>query len=533
MVTVKLGNWSLGFGADMNNGHKKPLALIIIDGWGFSDEQKGNAIALARTPNYDEICEKYPRTNLAASGVRVGLTPESPGNSEVGHLNLGTGRVVKTKRATVAEAVNTGEFFDNEVLKKAFATAKRNDSAVHFIGLLSDGEIHSSLGNLFALLRMAKNEGITEKAYIHAVLDGRDVPQRTADIYVEATEIKLADIGLGKIATLCGRSYAMDKSQNWDKTARTFTMLVHGEGERAFDAITAIRGSYLRGINDEFVQPIVLEEIRGIPVAKIQTGDVVIYFNHRSDGMRQIVKALSLTDTAEITTFGKPQIETVCLTEYDRKYNLPVAFHIKEEANALAQVFADNGILNCRLTETEKYAHVTYFFNGGVETEHPCEQRVLVPSPKVLTNEIQPEMGCFKVTDKLLRGLEAGENDVFIVNLAAADLIAHTGNLEKTIQAVQFVDTCLGSIVSKIHEVGGIAMITSDHGNCEQMSDLTNGKPHKSHTTNPVPFHLVANHTNGLKLRENGALEDVAPTILGILGIEKPIEMTGNDLRTE
>lgn len=531
MVTVKFGNWSLGFSSDMNNGQKRPIALIIIDGWGFSAEQKGNAIALARTPNYDEICANYPHTVLAASGTRVGLTPDSPGNSEIGHLNLGTGRVVKTKRARVAEAIKSGEFFNNQVLKNAFADAQTNDSAIHFIGLLSDGEVHSSFESLFALLRMAKREGIREKVYVHAILDGRDVPQRTADIYVEATEIKLADIGLGEIATLCGRSYAMDKSQNWDKTARAFTMLVHSEGERAIDAVSTIRSSYLRGISDEFIQPIILENDSGRPVATIRNGDVVIYFNHRSDGMRQIVKALSLTDANELTTFGKPQIKTVCLTEYDRKYNLPVAFQAQEETNALAQIFAKNGILNCRLTETEKYAHVTYFFNGGIDIEHPCEQRVLVPSPKVITNEIQPEMGCFKVTDKLLRGLEAGENDVFIVNLAAADLIAHTGNLEKTIQAVQFVDTCLGGIVNKIKEIGGIAMITSDHGNCEEMSDLMTGKPHNSHTTNPVPFHLVANHTNGLKLRQNGALEDVAPTILGLLGIKKPDEMTGNDLR--
>ena len=532
MVTVKLGNWSLGFSSNMDDGRKRPLALIIIDGWGYSPEQKGNAIALARTPNYDEICTNYPQTTLAAAGSRVGLTPETPGNSEIGHLNLGTGRVVKTKRARVSEAINSGEFFENEALKEAFATAKNNNASIHLIGLLSDGEVHSSTENLFSLIRMAKNEGINEKVYIHGILDGRDVPQRTADIYVEATEIKLAEIGLGKIATLCGRSYAMDKNQNWDKTAKAFTMLVHGEGERAYDAISAIRGSYLRGINDEFIQPIVLEREAGIPITKVQDGDVVIYFNHRSDRMKQLVKALSLSDSDELTTFGKPSVTTVCLTEYDRKYKLPVAFQTQQETNALAQVFANNGILNCRLTETEKYQHITYFFNGGVETEHACEQRVVVPSPKVVTSE-KPEMACFKVTDKLLRGLEAGENDVFIVNLAAADLLAHTGNLEKTIQAVQFVDTCLGGIINKIKEVGGVAMITSDHGNCEEMSDLMTGKPNNSHTKNPVPFHLVANHTNGLKLRDDGALEDVAPTILGILGIEKPDEMTGNDLRTE
>lgn len=530
MATVKLGNWSLGFGSNMRNGHtKKPLALIIIDGWGYSAETQGNAIALAHTPNYDEIRAKYPHTLLAASGSRVGLTNNAPGSSEVGHLNLGTGRIVQTKRSKVVDAIKSGGFFENEVLKANFAKAKDKGTAVHLIGLVSDGDVHSSIDSLFALLRMAKKFGLKD-VFVHCILDGRDVQQRTADIYIEALEIKLADIGVGKIATLCGRQYAMDKSLNWERTARAYTMLVHAEGERSGDAVTAIRGSYLRGISDEFIQPVILEESPGLPTAKIKNDDSVIFFNHRADRMRQLVKSLTTSDANEFSAFGKPTINAVCLTEYDRKFNLPVAFKNSEENNALAHVFAENGVLNCRLTETEKYAHVTYFFNGGVEIEHPCEQRVLIPSTRILPNE-KPEMGSFKVTDKLLRGLEAGENDVFIVNLAAADLIAHSGNLEKTIEAVQFVDTCLGGIVNKINEIGGIALITSDHGNCEEMSDLTTGEPNNSHTTNPVPFHLVANNLNGLKLRENGALEDVAPTILGLLGLKKPIEMTGNDLR--
>ncbi len=530
MAKVKLGNWSLEFGSGMNNGHsKKPLALIIVDGWGSSAQTRGNAIALAHTPNYAEICAKYPQTLLAASGSRVGLTKNAPGSSEVGHLNLGTGRIVQTKRSKVVDAIKSGGFFENEVLKTNFASAKEKGTAIHLIGLVSDGDVHSSIDSLFALLRMAKKFGLKD-VFVHAILDGRDVSQRTADIYIEAVEIKLADIGIGKVATLCGRQYAMDKGGNWERTARSFTMLVHGEGERSGDAVTAIRGSYLRGISDEFIQPVILEESPENPVATIKNDDTVIFFNHRADRMRQLVKALAISENAEFSAFGKPKINAVCLTEYDRKFNLPVAFKTSEERNALAHVFAENGVLNCRLTETEKYAHVTYFFNGGVEIEHPCEQRVLVPSPKVSTNE-KPEMGSFKVTDKLLRGLEAGENDVFIVNLAAADLIAHSGNLEKTIEAVQFVDTCLGGIVGKIREVGGIALITSDHGNCEEMSNLTTGEPNNSHTTNPVPFHLVANNLNGLKLRENGALEDVAPTILGLLGIKKPNEMTGTDLR--
>ncbi len=508
----------------------RPLALIIIDGWGHSPKREGNAIALANTPVYDAICAKYPYTLLAASGMRVGLTPDTPGNSEVGHLNIGAGRIVQTDISRISNAVKTRKFFENIVLKEAFEYAKKNDSSVHLIGLLSDGEVHSSPENLFSLLRMSKNEGL-KNVFVHPILDGRDVSPRTADIYAEALEIKMADIGIGRIATLCGRYYAMDKGNNWERTARVYTMLVHSEGERATDAVSAIRGSFLRGISDEFIQPIILEEESGAPVASIKTGDVVIFFNHRSDRMRQLVKSLAVSDSNDFAAFGKPHIKTVCLTEYDRTFNLPVAFRQENEDNVLAKVFADNGVLNCRITETEKYAHLTYFFNGGVELEHPCEQRVLVPSPKQTTAETSPEMACFKVTDKLLRGLEAGENDVFIINLSAPDMVAHTGNLEKTIEAVQFVDTCLGGIVEKIRAVGGIALITSDHGNCEEMADLLTGEPNNLHTSNPVPFHFVDEQANGLKLRDGGALEDVAPTILGILGIEKPEEMTGKDLR--
>jgi 2,3-bisphosphoglycerate-independent phosphoglycerate mutase len=323
----------------------------------------------------------------------------------------------------------------------------------------------------------------------------------------------------------------MDRAGNWERTARAYTMLVHAEGERAFDAVSAIRSSFLRGITDEFIQPIVLEKDEGEPVATVKNGDVVIFFNHRGDRMRQLVKSLSVRDETDIASLNKPIIETICLTEYDREFGLPVAFKQEAEERSLAQVFAENGVLNCRVTETEKYAHVTYFFNGGAEGENACEQRVIVPSLKKMSLEISPEMSCFKVTDKLLRAMEADENDVFIVNLAASDMVAHSGNLEKTIESVQFMDTCLGGIVEKIEETGGVAVITSDHGNVEEMADLLTGEPKNTHTTNPVPFHLIDANATDTKLRANGALEDVAPTILGILGLEKPAEMTGRDLR--
>jgi 2,3-bisphosphoglycerate-independent phosphoglycerate mutase len=516
--------------SNMNNGRKRPLALVILDGWGHSPKKEGNAIALAHTPYYDEICEKYPRTLLAASGLRVGLLPDAPGSSEVGHLNIGAGRIVQTDVSRISEAIRTGKFFKNAVLKNALEKARETDAAVHLIGLLSDGEVHSSPENLFALLRMAKQEGLKD-VFVHGILDGRDVALRTADIYAEAIEIKMADIGVGRIATLCGRYYAMDRDANWERTARVYTMLVHSEGERAFDAVSAIRGSFLRGITDEFIQPIVLEKEPGEPVARIKNGDTVIFFNHRGDRLRQLVKSLAVKDETDIASLSKPHIETVCLTEYDRGFKLPVAFRQEGEEKALAQVFAENGILNCRVTETEKYSHITYFFNGGAENEHPCEQRLIVPSLKKTSAEMSPEMSCFKVTDKFLRALEANENDVFIVNLAASDMVAHSGNLEKTIESVQFVDTCLGGILEKLQEFNGVAIVTSDHGNCEEMADLLTGEPNNLHTTNPVPFHLIDNEWTDLKLRTNGALEDVAPTILGILGLEKPGEMTGRDLR--
>lgn len=529
MQSVTIGNWSLGFGTEMNETGKRPLALIILDGWGHSPKTEGNAIALANTPNYDEICRKFPKTYLSAAGMRVGMKPDTAGSAEIGHLNIGAGRIVQADATRISNAIKSGEFFENEVLKKAFENAKEKNAPVHLIGLLSDSDIHSSAEHLFALLRMGRNAGVS-KVYIHGILDGRDVPARSADVYVDAIEIKMADVGIGEIATLCGRYFAMDETRQWERTARAYTMLVHAEGERSTDAVTAIRSSFLRGISDEFISPIVIERNNGEPVATVKNGDTVIFFNHRGDSMRQLVKSLAVSDPDD-SGLIKPKIDAVCFTEYDRSFGLPVAFSTEAEANVLTQVFAEKGISNARLTEAERFAHLTYFLNGGVELELPFENRVQVPVPKALNFDAPPEMGSFKITDKLLRGLEAGQTEVFIVNLPAADLVARAGDLDNTVEAVQFIDTCLGAVLEKIREVDGIAIITSSHGNCEEMADPLTGKPNPLPTPNPVPFHYIDERANGLSLYESGALEDIAPTILGILGISKPAEMTGIDLR--
>lgn len=530
MQSVTIGNWSLGFGTEMNETSKRPLALIILDGWGYSPKTDGNAIALAHTPYYDEICHNYPKTYLSAAGMRVGMKPDTVGSAEIGHLNIGAGRIVQADATRIGSAIRTGEFFSNEVLLSAFQQAKANNSPVHLIGILSDSDIHSSPEHLFALLRMAKKEGVS-KVFVHGILDGRDVPPRSADVYVDAMEIKMADVGIGRIATLCGRYFAMDETRGWERTARAYTMLVHAEGERATDAVSAIRSSFLRGISDEFISPIVLEDKNGEPVATIKDGDTVMFFNHRGDSMWQLAKSVAVSDPGDIAALTKPKIKAVCLTEYDRNFGLPVAFKPEAEANVLTQIFAEKGISNCRFTESERFAHLTYFLNGGVESELPFEQRSQLAVPRAVNFEAPPEMASFKITDKLVRALESGQVDVFIANLPAADLVARGGDIGQTIEAVQFMDTCMGEILEKIRKVDGIALLTSSHGNCEEMADLLSGAPNPLTTANPVPFHYIDEHAGGIGLYEGGALEDVAPTVLGILGISKPVEMTGIDLR--
>jgi 2,3-bisphosphoglycerate-independent phosphoglycerate mutase len=507
-----------------------PLALIIIDGWGYSVAREGNAIALAATPFYDELSEKYPSTLLEAHGSRVGLPAGVMGNSEVGHLNIGSGRVIRMDVSLVDHEIETGEFFRNKVLARAMDGAKERGKALHLMGLLSDGQVHSSLTHLYALLKMAKEHGL-DQVFVHCFLDGRDTPPSSASLYIASLQRKLAEIGSGEIATVVGRYYAMDRDKRWERTQRAYDLLTKAIGQRATDPIAGIKESYERGVTDEFVEPIAIVRKDGGPVGTIRNDDYVIFFNFRPDRARQLTRALTLPDFKEFEISERPHVDLVCFTMYDHTFDLPIAFPPRQHRNVLAEVWGAVRVRNYRLAETEKYAHVTYFFNGGVEQEYPCEQRLLVPSPKIATYDLQPEMSAFKVTDKVLRAIEDGDTDVFVINFANPDMVGHTGKLDKTIEACQYVDTCLGWITKGIRKVRGITLITADHGNAEQMIDPTTGSPHTAHTTNPVPFHLIDEESVGAKLRSGGALEDVAPTMLGLLGVEKPTEMTGGDLR--
>ncbi|HJS52809.1 MAG TPA: 2,3-bisphosphoglycerate-independent phosphoglycerate mutase [Pyrinomonadaceae bacterium] len=508
----------------MDQFRNRPLALVILDGWGIAPPSEWNAISQAHTPFYDQIVAQFPRTVLEASGEAVGLPKGSPGNAHSGHLNIGTGRVSKTEVHRIADSIRDGTFFENRVLEAAFETAWNTNGRVHLIGLLSDAGVHSSPETLFALLRMAKRFELKE-AFVHGILDGRDVPPRTADVYAEAVEIKMADIGIGTIASLCGRHYAMDNAENWERTARGYTMLVHGEGEHAADARTAIRSSFLRGISDEFITPIVINDDRGI--ATLRDGDTVIFFNHRPDTMRQLVRSVAMPEAGGGIT--KPKLNVVCMTEYDTSFGLPVAFKSGTESNTLVDTLADVGIHTYRISESERFQHITNFFDGGAARSRQTEKQMPMDSEKEADREYAPEMRNFKVTNVLLRSMDIDGSGVFITNLASPGLVAETGNFRKTVEAIQYLDTCLGGIITKVRQLNGIAVITSSHGNCEDMH-LVDGSPNRYATSNAVPLHLIGSDARQTYLSANGSLQDVAPTILGLLGLPVPSEMTGRDL---
>ena len=501
--------------------------LMIMDGVGLNDEEKGNAFKLANTPNIDKYISKYPNTYVATSGMAVGLPEGQMGNSEVGHTNIGAGRIVYQELTRITKEINEGKFFENSELKNAMDNAKKEGKALHIVGLLSDGGVHSHIDHLFALLKMAKNNGL-ENVYVHAILDGRDIPPTSAIEYVKELEEKMKEIGIGKIATLTGRYYAMDRDNRWERVKLAYDAMANGIGNFFKTAQKAIETSYEIQEFDEFVKPIVMVGEDGKPLGNVKNGDSIIYFNFRPDRARELTKAFMLEDFNGFEREKIQDLTFVTMTKYDDSIkNVGIAYKPVELKNTLGEYLSNNGYTQLRIAETEKYAHVTFFFNGGKEEPYNGEGRILVPSPKVATYDLKPEMSAYEVTDNVVEAIDSKKYDVIIINYANGDMVGHTGNLEKTIEAVEALDKCVGRVISKIEEVGGEALITADHGNCEYMLDLKTGEPITSHSTFDVPFIVVSNRIKSLK---NGRLCDIAPTLLTLMDEKIPEEMSGESL---
>jgi 2,3-bisphosphoglycerate-independent phosphoglycerate mutase len=508
-----------------------PLVLIIRDGWGVCDEdaesarRHGNAALLARLPVLDHLLATYPHALLEASGEAVGLPPGQMGNSEVGHQNLGAGRVTYQDFMRISVAIRDGSFFRNPVLLKAMGEVKRNGTRLHLMGLLSDGGVHSHISHVIALLEIAKRNGLEpDQVVVHAIMDGRDTPPRSGAGYLEQLEHEMRRIGVGRIGSVIGRYYSMDRDNRWERTNRAYQAYVLGNGARAHSASAAIEASYAANVTDEFVEPTTVAGDAGEPGGLVRDGDAVIFFNFRPDRARQITRSFTHAAPEGI---AQPivNVHFVCMTEYDSSFRCPVAFPPETVERPLGQVVADARLRQLRIAETEKYAHVTYFFNGGREAPFANEDRVLVPSPKVATYDLKPEMSAVAVTDELLKRLPY---DLVVLNFANPDMVGHTGVLAATIDALEVVDRCIGRIVECVRELGGITLITADHGNAEQMID-DDGGPFTAHTTNPVHLILVDDTRRQAHLRD-GIFADVAPTILDLLGLAVPAEMTGRSL---
>ncbi len=507
----------------------KPLILIILDGWGINPRIKGNAIALAKTPVYDALLREYPNTTLDASGESVGLPSGQMGNSEVGHLNIGAGRIVYQNLTRIDNAIKNGDFYRNPVLTGCMEKTMAASGRLHLLGLLSDGGVHSHINHLFALLEMAKSKGIKE-VYIHAFLDGRDTPPQSGIEYLRALQDYLKDKGTWKIATVSGRYYAMDRDNRWERVEKAYNTIVAGEGPTATDAVVAVEKSYGEGVTDEFVIPTVIIGLGGMPVGIVRDGDGVIFFNFRADRARELSMALTSTEFNRFHRKVSPLLASFASMKlYDDRVPLPAAFDTERLQNILGEVISKRGLRQFRIAETEKYAHVTYFFNGGEEKPFPGEDRLLIPSPKdVATYDQKPEMSAYQVTEELERRIRSREYGFILVNYANPDMVGHTGVLKAAIRAVEVIDGCLGRVLSAVNDAGGIACITSDHGDIEQMIEFDTGNPHTAHTTNLVPFIITQ---KGLTLRPGpGIFADIAPTLLDLLGIEKPAEMTGMSL---
>ena len=539
----------------------KPLVLVILDGWGYAPPSAANAISLARKPNYDRLLAEYPNTLIHTSGRYVGLPTGQMGNSEVGHLNIGAGRVVYMDITKIDLMIEKGEFSQNPVLLDAMTKARIGERRLHLFGLLSDGGVHSHQNHLYAILRMARQNGV-ERVFVHCFMDGRDTLPTNGAGYIGQLQQKMREYGVGKIATVSGRYYAMDRDRRWEREKKAFDAMVDGdaEGGRYTDPVQGVKDSYNRDVTDEFIIPFVLTDERGDAIGNIRDGDVCINFNFRADRARQITRCLGRNShfTAQdgrelegaddldniIPRSRVPKdLHYVCMTQYDKHFTLPVVSPPESLTNILANVMADRSLRNLRVAETEKYAHVTYFFNGGIEKPFPGEDRVLVPSPRVATYDLKPEMSAQGIADAVTKAISDNTFDVMVVNFANADMVGHSGKIPPTITAVETVDGCLGQLYNAIRQRGGALIVTADHGNAEQMIDPATGGPQTAHTTNPVPFIVATEHAvtapnfkgdpRRFTLRPDGALQDIAPTMLSILGIPQPKEMTGRDLRIE
>lgn len=501
---------------------------MILDGFGLNDKHEANAVYEAETPNIDRLMAECPFVQGYASGLAVGLPDGQMGNSEVGHMNMGAGRIVYQELTRITKEIEDGTFFENPALKQAMKNVKENDSALHLYGLLSDGGVHSHMTHLYGLLQMAQREGL-EKVFVHCFLDGRDTAPTSGITFVKALEEKMAELGVGRIASLSGRYYVMDRDNRWDRVQKAYDALTKGIGEYAENAVEAMQASYDGNVTDEFVVPTVITE-NGEPLAKIQDKDSVIFFNFRPDRAREITRAFCADDFDGFDRGARKQLLYVCFTEYDASIpNKEVAFHKVELHNTFGEYLAANGKTQARIAETEKYAHVTFFFNGGVEQPNPGEDRILVKSPKVATYDLQPEMSAYEVCDKLCDAIRSEKYDVIIVNFANPDMVGHTGIEAAAIQAVEAVDTCVGRAVEALKEMDGVMFICADHGNAEQLKDYQTGVPFTAHTTNPVPFILV-NADPSYGLRDGGCLADIIPTLIDLMGMEQPEEMTGKSL---
>ena len=528
---------------------KRPLVLTILDGWGYRAETKANAIALARKPTYDKLLAEFPNGLLHASDHFVGLPDGQMGNSEVGHLNIGAGRIVQMDITRIDAMIASGEFYHHPIIVDALKRALEGNKALHLLGLLSDGGVHSHQNHLYALLRAAKQQGL-ERVFIHAFMDGRDTAPTGGAEYLAALEQKIREIGVGKIASVSGRYYAMDRDRRWERELKAFDAMVTGkaEGGAYSDPIARVKESYNNGTTDEFIIPFVVVDGHGQPVGRIRDEDVCINFNYRADRARQITRVLTrysgLTlaegrelpgaedlDIAIPRNVTPKNLHYVGMTQYDKQFKLSMIILPESMENILANLLAQANLRNLRIAETEKYAHVTYFFNGGIETPFPGEDRVLVPSQKVATYDLAPEMSAAGIADAVIKAVEDTAFDLVVVNFANADMVGHSGRLEPTIRGVETIDAQLGRIYQTLKRVGGSLLITADHGNAEMMVDPVTGGPHTAHTTNPVPFILVSEDADRYSVRPDGSLRDISPTLLGVLGLDKPKQMSGSDLR--